>query len=215
MVRLEGDSGTTERDDVPVLVGGPLPSAASPSATGASTQSPTEKARLVAGRLWSLYQDQPLGTKLVTFLVYTFTAIEILFFSGKRPLLNALSLSPDDVFSHPLTLLWRLFLYPLVFFGPWHWIVGILLFPLGASRREREIGTLQFLFLFLLLNAATGLFYIFPTYILSFFVNEWSKSAIVGLDIPFMAFLTVEAMALQPTQMIPRFACVTWVQLLS
>jgi hypothetical protein len=92
-----------------------------------------------------------------------------------------------------------------VFFGPWHWIVGMVLFPLAASRTEREIGTLQSLYLLLVLNAATGLLYVIPTYILSFFVSDWSRAAIAGLDIPFMAYLTVEAMALQPHQMIPRY----------
>lgn len=98
----------------------------------------------------------------------------------------------------------------------WHCIIAFLVFPLGSVRFEREKGTLATLFSFFLFNFILGQLFIWTSYllkILSLFTWNMDLISISGLDISFIAYITIEAMNLESDlnsippvdQQVPKF----------
>ena len=92
----------------------------------------------------------------------------------------------------------RLLGYAFLHYGPVHFILACLLYPLAAGKIERDVGTFQFLYINLLLSVLVAILYIVLTWILelmTFFYMDASTQCVAGLDSLFLVFLTVEALA--------------------
>jgi hypothetical protein len=86
----------------------------------------------------------------------------------------------------------------------WHGFIATTIFPFVASGVEQELGSFQFLWLFLIGGLITSVLYVVVIWLLSFAFTSWytlSKmlmsrgySCVGGLDITFFTFLMIESL---------------------
>jgi hypothetical protein len=144
------------------------------------------KLNSAAGTLGSLVRAIPLGTATIMLLV---SFIQILLFIMKADSYKTFALKGSDwgIFS-PLGLLFNQ-LFNCSF---WLYLLYIFVFPLAAAGIEQEVGTFQFLWLFQILGLVTSALYIAAVNLLFFF--KWRDGEVVGIDIAFFTFVTIEGL---------------------
>ena len=136
-------------------------------------------------KLLQIYSGTPLGSILILSLSFLFTI-----FNWNV----SLSVSLLDAINP-----FKLGLFTLFHDNWWHAVIAWIVFPLASVKSERELGTFGFLFAFFIFNFISGLLFIWSSYILkilSLFTWKMEKILISGLDISFMAFITIEALSL-------------------
>lgn len=135
-------------------------------------------------KLLQLYSSTPIGSFLVCLMSLIFT----IFFN------TSLGVSVWDAIN-PLKILFFSFSHE----SWWHFVVGVLVFPLAANKFEKEKGTLYFLYSFFFLQVLLGQLFIWTMkllQVLSLFTWNMDEIKVSGLDLMFMVFITIEAMDL-------------------
>lgn len=153
-------------------------------------------------KLVQIYSGTPIGSLVIMALSLFFTIFNFNL-SIKVSILDAIN---------PL----KLGFFTLYHNSWWHSLIAFLVFPLGSVRFEREKGTLATIYSFFLFNFILGQLFIGTSYllkVLSLFTWNMDAISISGLDISFMAFITIEAMNLESDlnsippmdQQVPKF----------
>eukprot|EP00842_Homolaphlyctis_polyrhiza_P006970 jgi/Hompol1/862/HPOL_004836-RA len=145
-----------------------------------------------AQRAASFAASVPLGTFTVVVVSLVFEAINLL--SG-HAITHATWISSTQFVHSPFLGLPRFLGFTIVHSGLLHYIFAVMLFPFAAYSFEQNVGTLPFLYTFLLFSVLSGTSYVIVLWLWSWIFPDWGLFYICGLDIPFFSFLMFESLS--------------------
>ena len=146
------------------------------------------KLNSAAGTIGSLIRAIPLGTATIMLLVSALQFIAL--FTKEDSFTSLFSLKGISWgIMNPIGLLFNQLINRTI----WLYLLYIFVFPLAAAGVEQEVGTFQFLWLFQILGLITSALYILTVNLLFFFL-PWQKDSVLGIDIAFFTFVTIEGL---------------------